>query len=135
MPYLTDDDRFFGTTLSDEDTRSVDDSVPPEFYEDFDVPKLYDRCAFADGFTVSIQANQYMYCEPRRQRPTGGFTHVELGFPTEADSLLTKYAEDPENPTETVYGYVPARVVRALIAKHGGIVEGECPPLSMGSDS
>lgn len=45
MPYLTADDRFFGTTLDErfetmhdeyDDTYSVDDSVPPEFYEDED---------------------------------------------------------------------------------------------------
>ena len=29
-----------------------------------------------------------------------------------------EYAEDPENPTETVYGYVPSEVVQAVLDKH-----------------
>ncbi len=30
-------------------------------------------------------------------------------------------------PTETVYGYVPRQVILNVIAKHGGMVEGELP--------
>jgi hypothetical protein len=38
-----------------------------------------------------------------------------------------EYAEDSDRPTETVYPYVPAPVVTLVIAKHGGMVEGELP--------
>ena len=32
------------------------------------------------------------------------------------------YAETPENPTETVYGWVPVEVVESVIEKHGGLM-------------
>ncbi|MED5369001.1 MAG: hypothetical protein VX978_05860 [Pseudomonadota bacterium] len=37
------------------------------------------------------------------------------------------WCEDKEDPTGTVYGYVPTQVVVNVIAKHGGVVEGEVP--------
>jgi len=39
-----------------------------------------------------------------------------------------RYCEEREKPTETVYAYVPVWVVSLVLAKHGGIVEGEVPP-------
>jgi hypothetical protein len=42
---------------------------------------------------------------------------------------LAGYAEDPDNPTETVYGWVPAGIIKAILIKHNGIQEGEVPPL------
>lgn len=77
------------------------------------------RCK--DGFTVSVQANEYAYCIPR-ENGANMYEHVELGFPSTADELIEDYAEDPDNPTETVYGYVPIDIVVELIEKHGGIV-------------
>ena len=41
--------------------------------------------------------------------------------PSELDNLIDIYAEDP-GTTETVYGYVPIKVVNKLIKKHGGII-------------
>ena len=41
--------------------------------------------------------------------------------------MLMKYAEAPDDPTGTVYAYVPVQVVTNVIAKHGGIVDGEIP--------
>ena len=35
-----------------------------------------------------------------------------------------EYAEDADNPTGTVYGWVPVEVVDAVIAAHGGINAG-----------
>ena len=43
--------------------------------------------------------------------------------------FIKDYAEDPRDLTGTVYGYVPAHIVRKMIAAHGGIVSGECTPL------
>jgi hypothetical protein len=74
-----------------------------------------------DGFSVSIQAGQYSYCQPRNN--DGPYTHFELGFPSRADELIQVYAEDPDQPTGTVYPQVPLELVLALIAKHGGRVE------------
>lgn len=73
-----------------------------------------------NGFHISIQANDYTYCEPRENK-AWPYTEVELGFPSELDHLIDIYAEDP-GTTETVYGYVPIKVVNKLIKKHGGII-------------
>ena len=74
-----------------------------------------------DGFSVSVQAGDYSYCQPRNN--DGPYTHFELGFPNMPDELIQVYAEDPDQPTETVYPQVPLELVLALIAKHGGRVE------------
>jgi len=37
------------------------------------------------------------------------------------------WAEHPAQPTDTVYGYVPADVVTNVIVKHGGMIQGEVP--------
>jgi len=83
------------------------------------------RVTCVDGFTMSVQANESAYCEPREDYQT--YTKVEVGFPTEEDSLLMPYAEDADKPTETVYGWVPATVVALVCAKHGGVVDGTLP--------
>ena len=82
----------------------------------------------ADGFTVSIQAGSTFYCEPR-SNAVSAYESVELGFPNRPCIFIKDYAEDRANLTGTVYGYVPAQIVRNMIAAHGGIVSGECPPL------
>jgi len=86
----------------------------------------YKRILCADGFNMSVQASETSYCEPRNDR--GPYKEVEIGFPSEREDLLMKYIEDRENPTRTVYGWVPNTVVTLVVAKHGGIVEGELPP-------
>jgi len=89
--------------------------------------KHYERVVCVDGFTVSIQAGSFLYSIPRLDRAKA-YTHVEAGFPSERDPLLHKYQEGPGDPTEDVYGYVPVSVIRAVIARHGGIASGEVPP-------
>ena len=74
-----------------------------------------------DGFTMSVQASSGHYCNP--QVDTALWEAVEVGFPSEKESLLTKYAEDSDTPTKTVYGWVPIETVAKIIAKHGGLVE------------
>lgn len=98
----------------------------------------------ADGFSVSVIAGGGTYCSPR---PTlclcalgkgpyvplfndetahdypGPYNTVEVGYPTttpEPWNEWERYAESPEKPTESVYGYVPVDMVRRLIATHGG---------------
>lgn len=34
-----------------------------------------------------------------------------------------EYAENPSEPTDTVYGYVPVSIVEAVINSRGGIVQ------------
>lgn len=77
-----------------------------------------------DGYSFSLQASRTHYCSPRKDTGLHDdfiFTAFQIGLPSEADDLLNEYAEDGENPTETVYGYVPAEVVQNLVDKHGGI--------------
>ena len=88
--------------------------------------KLNKKVICKDGFTMSVQAGETQYCYPRE---TGAerYTEVEIGFPNRSEELLLEYADDSDGPTETVYPYVPAPVVTLVIAKHGGMVEGELP--------
>ena len=87
------------------------------------------RCALevcADGFSMSVQANSTSYCSPRRDH-ANPYTSVEVGFPSKEEPLLLEWAEEPDKPTATVYAWVPVQVVTNVIAKHGGMVEGEVP--------
>ena len=84
------------------------------------------RVVCADGFEMSVQAHQSAYCSPRIDNAEK-YTSVEVGFPSEEEPVLTDFAEEPDNPTGTVYGYVPVQIVTLVLAKHGGIVEGEVP--------
>ena len=86
----------------------------------------YKRAVCTDGYSVSIQAHNGAYCEPRCD-DADLYTEVELGYPNRPDDLIIKYAEDPEKPCETVYAYVPVDEVTLLLTKHGGMVEGEVP--------
>ena len=87
---------------------------------------LNEKIVCSDGFTMSVQANEYAYCEPRY---TGAYQYetVEIGYPSQREELLMEYAERPTEPTDTVYAYVPAALVYAVIVKHGGMVSGELP--------
>ena len=87
--------------------------------------KNYGGITLKDGFRISIQAGERHYCVPRND--TGPWVEVELGFPAWPDKLIEAFAEDPNNQSETIYGYVPISVVQALIIKHGGISEGNLP--------
>ena len=80
----------------------------------------------ADGFKMSVQAHDGAYCSPRRDN-ADKYKEVEVGYPSEPEELIMEYAEEPEKPTQTVYGYVPVQVVTNVLAKHGGIVDGEIP--------
>ena len=88
--------------------------------------KLNKHVVCADGFSMSVQASDGSYCEPRRDGAKS-YSHVEVGFPTAVEPLLMPHCEDESKPCETVYGYVPSFVVATIIAKHGGMVEGEVP--------
>ena len=90
--------------------------------------KFYNRAVFADGFTVSIQANSMVYCSPR-SNGEASYSSVELGYPNRKCEIIADYAEDISNPDGTVYGYVPSFVVLNMIQAHGGLVNGEIPPL------
>ena len=92
--------------------------------------KLRDRLnqlvVCADGFSMSVQAHDGAYCSPRISNAES-YEEVEVGFPSSAEPLLMEWCEDSSHPTETVYAYVPTQIVVNVIAKHGGMVEGEVP--------
>lgn len=79
------------------------------------------RIVCRDGFSISVQANNFTYCTPRIDCGWP-YSEVELGFPSEEDELINEYAEDDGDYTDTVYGYVPIEIVNTLIEKHGGII-------------
>ena len=79
----------------------------------------------ADGFQMSVQAGDGMYCTPRDDY--GPYSEVEIGFPSEREECIMPYCEDPNDPTGTVYAYVPKAFVTYIIAKHGGMVSGGLP--------
>ena len=77
------------------------------------------RIECADGFVMSVQASHFHYCTPREDE--GPYSEVKVGFPSAQDPDLQPYAETPENPTGTVYGYVPIEIVEKVIENHGGM--------------
>lgn len=94
-----------------------------------EVPPSWIECA--DGFKMSVIAGWGTYCTPRPDNfdgpdddePYGPFTHLEVGFPSarpEPWDAWSVFCENTDEPTETVYGYVPAVYVTALIDAHGG---------------
>ena len=81
----------------------------------------------ADGFEMSVQANEGSYCEPRLNNQKK-YSLVEVGYPSAEEPLIMPWVERRDRPTDTVYGYVPVNIVTDVIVKHGGIVEGQVPP-------
>ena len=96
--------------------REVDNLLGREYV------KIRPRIECADGFIVSVQASHTHYCTPRDNR--GPYSHVECGYPSEKDELLIPFIEvRTDDPTSTVYPWVPVEVVEAVIEKHGGMKE------------
>ena len=79
------------------------------------------RVVCADGFSMSVQADEFTYCSPRDS--VGPWHSVEIGFPSERVEKLMEWAEDDDKPTETVYGWVPLEVVAEVVEDHGGFKE------------
>ena len=80
------------------------------------VQELRPRLYCYDGYSISVQASEYHYCSPRLNG-LQDYQSVELGFPSKEDELINEYAEDNPGCLNTVYGYVPIKIVE----KHGGI--------------
>jgi len=83
------------------------------------------RIECADGFSMSVQACSLMYCSPRNN--DGPWHQVEIGFPSAKVEALMEYAENPDRPTQTVYGWVPIKVVAQIILDHGGFARARAP--------
>ena len=78
------------------------------------------RIVCKDGFNMSVQCSSGNYCSPRKDNEDF-YTSAEIGFTSEKEDLIMEYAEENENPTNTVYGWVPAEIIDEVIEKHGGI--------------
>ena len=89
-----------------------------ETFEDNNGYCFRERVIFKDGFSISIQGSSGHYCSPRKTQDW--YNSLELGFPSEDEPLIFKYAESNHCYTDTVYGWVPVEIVQELINKHGG---------------
>jgi hypothetical protein len=81
--------------------------------------RLAPRVYLRDGSSVSIQASDTAYSNPRSSR--GPYHAVELGYPSQVFEEFLPFAEEADKPTQTVYGYVPIDLVEQVCDKHGGI--------------
>jgi hypothetical protein len=72
-----------------------------------------------DGFSMSVQGGEFSYSNPRQFG--SNFTEMEIGFPSEYEELIIDYAQSNNNPTDTVYPYVPVEVIIEVIKKHKGM--------------
>lgn len=77
------------------------------------------RILCADGFTVSVQADYGYYSTPSFDADS--YVTVEVGYPSREDKELLVYAENPDWPTDTVYGNVPVKLMDKILDAHGGI--------------
>ena len=80
-----------------------------------------------DGFKMSVRAGCGLHSTPRKNLESGDYTACEVGFPSCEEELLMQYAEDPTEPTESVYAYVPVEVIEQVIEKHGGWFDSRIP--------
>jgi hypothetical protein len=82
----------------------------------------YYKITCADGFTISVQASEFAYCEPRDN--FGPWSKVECGYPSATPEFILEFAENSEDPCDTVYPYTPVELVDKLLEAHGGIANG-----------
>ena len=74
-----------------------------------------------DGFIMSVQAGQSLYSTPKDDAKR--YKAVEIGYPSEEEVMIKSFAEDPDDLCDTVYGFVPTKIVDTIIKNHGGIDE------------
>ena len=78
-----------------------------------------------DGFEMSVQVGHSLYSTPKKVAKR--YSAVEIGFPSEREPLIEEYVElsifeeESVDYTDTVYPYVPVKIVNKVLKKHGGI--------------
>ena len=81
-----------------------------------------------DGFEMSVQVGYSLYSTPKKVAKR--YSEVEIGFPSEREPLIEEYVElgifdtaqgKGVDYTDTVYPYVPVKIVNKVLKKHGGI--------------
>lgn len=111
------------------ETVDIQQVVPGLSYQ-----KVRPRIVCNDGFSISVQCSEMAYCTPRLNQAE--YSEVELGYPSEDEPLIFKYAEDTGSYTSTVYPYTPIEVIEEVISKHGGInvtetfIKSECEKIN-----
>ena len=79
----------------------------------------------ADGFEMSVQVGYSLYSTPKKVAKR--YSEVEIGYPSEHEPLIEEYAECYTfeeldiDFTDTIYPYVPVKIVDKVLKKHGGI--------------
>ena len=76
---------------------------------------------------MSVQVGSHLYSTPKKVAKR--YSAVEIGFPSDHEPLIEEYAEtfykddgeDVTDYTDTVYPYVPVKIVNKVLKKHGGI--------------
>lgn len=79
------------------------------------------RLVLANGVSLSIQASGTHYSSPRETVPYSQYTAFEIGYPSERIEALMPYCDNEDEPTDTVYAYVPLEVLDVYIASVGGV--------------
>ena len=86
------------------------------------------RIVCKDFVSLSVQANEYAYCEPRDNSLVNwkDYSLVEVGFIEKEGAQFTppdswKPFADGPFPSD-VYGYIPTSMVVQFIEEHGGQV-------------
>jgi hypothetical protein len=85
--------------------------------------KIRPHIVCADGFKLSVQTGECMWCTPREDR--GPWMDVEVGvFQGRIEGWEDHHSGCEENGQDfQCYGYVPVEKVWALIEAHGGLKE------------
>ena len=101
---------------------------------DLEIKDRTPRIVCMDGTSLSVQAGENNYCNPRHNR--GPYTQVEVGFPNRRIEELMPYMDGDADtdPTNTVYGYVPIEIVEQIVKDCCGIAV-EITMLAKGSEA
>jgi hypothetical protein len=87
---------------------------------------LNPRITCKDGVSLSVQANEYAYCEPRLtlSERWEEYSRVEVGFVRGVKSMPESWLDYSDDGTlnSDVYGYVPVALVKEFIESHGGMM-------------
>ncbi len=101
---------------------SGDDSLMKQSMTSTRLPKI----VCSDGFKMSVQVGYSLYSTPKKLAKR--YSEVEIGYPSEREPLIEEYAEcytseelNDIDFTNTVYPYVPVKLVNKVLKKHGGI--------------
>lgn len=97
--------------------------------------ELNPRITCVDGTSLSVQANQFVYCSPRIDEVNEWkhYDSVEVGYIRDAEGgslapdISWSHYSDGTFPS-SVYGYVPVGMVKAFIASHGGEINLKTKP-------